>query len=355
MPRALCVAVTLCALALAAPAQAAKPTLSIKAPAAGDLTLAHVVVSTKGGKGTPKLVLTNRSKLSARLTIAGGVKKLKKNSYLASIAVLHRTGGASPGTPAFKLALPKGMTFSKFTSKIVAKNLLAGGAKPKFCGAVPTGFSYVSKKLLAGSFLPGFSAAYEYVNAGYAIGCGSYDDRATLAAALRGESDPGSGGGTGDQDEVPGDDGGDYDEGDGIPKSPTLHGSATVFDEGGGVFRYEITFNEPVYEFAIDAQAPVRCPTQYGEWKTSECDPLGTQSASAGGQSLACFPGEFSYQFGCGTPQNRSNPSSRATVAAGTKIEGRYKLDPGATGSGTVRVSGIGPSGKSQAEPVSGP
>ena len=350
-----------CVLALAAPAQAAKPALSLKAPAGGDMTLAHVVLSTKGGKGTPKLVLTNRTKLGSRLTIAGGVKKLKKNSYLASIAVLLQTGGGG-GAPAFKFTLPKGMTFSKFSSKVIAKNLLGTSGAPKFCAAIPPSFGYVAKKLLAGSPVPRFPSAAEYVAAGYQLNCpGGYDERANLAAALRGEPDPGAGGAAGGADGG-GEGGGDEEDGEGggTAYSSTLRGEGTVTAEGGGVFRYEIKFNEPVYGFMLDGAGSVRCPTEYGEWKAAECDPMGdSQTARAGDQSLPCQSGELTSQFSCMTPSSAGHtkpPPPRPTVPAGTFIVGRFKTHPGTSPqSGKIRLTGYGPNGQSTGDSLSGP
>ena len=360
VPRLLYAALSaMCVLALAAPAQAAKPTLSIKAPAAGDMTLAHVVISTEGGKGPPKLVLTNKSKLSARLTVAGGVKKLKKNRYLASIAVLLKTGGGG-GTPAFKFTFPKGMKFTKFSSKVIAKNLLAGGAKPSFCAAVPASFEYVAKKLLAGSLVPRFPTVFEYVSAGYQLGCSDYEDRANLAAALRGEPDPGAGGGgtggggAGDEDEDEDEDFGGGGGGGGAVSQ--MQGSGTVIAEGGGVFSYQVKFNEPIYSITFDAWGEVRCPTQYGAWKADECDTIGSQTATGGGQSLACGDSEYTYQFACGTPAGtRGQPGSRPTVPADTTIVGRFKLSAGVPPSGTAKMLAHGPSGRSQQFALSGP
>ncbi len=348
-----------CALALAAPAQAATPTASVKPPAGGDLTLAHLVLATKGGSGTPKLALTNKSKLAKQLTVIGGVKKLKKNSYLASVAVLNRkapsgklVASASAG-PALKLVMPKGMRFSKFTSKVIAKNLLSNSATPKFCGAVPTAFGYVAKKTLAGSLLPGFPTPYEYVRAGYLLNCPSgYEERAEFAAALRGEPAPSS--------QPPGEEEEEEGEGGGTPTSSTLRAEGTVVAEGGGVYRYEIRFNEPVFGFRIEAGAPVRCPTEYGDWKASECDPLGnSQAADGGGTSMPCKPGYYSYEFSCETAASgdrRSGTYSQPTIAAGTTISGRYKVDPGATVKpGTVRIYGHSPNGTGQGDVLSGP
>lgn len=353
-------------LALAAPAQAAKPTLSLKSPAAGDITLAHVVLSTKGGSGTPKLVLTNKSKLGSRLTIAGGVKKLKKNSYLASIALLLQTGGGG-GSPAFKFTLPKGMTFSKFSSKAIAKNLLANSTAPKFCGAVPPAFGYVAKKLLAGSFVDRFPSANEYVNAAYQLGCpGGYEERANLAAALRGEPDPGAGGGGASGGGSGGAGGDDEEDGDGeggVQNSPTLRGSGTVFAEGGDVYRYEISFNEPVHGYMLSGAGSVRCPRKYGEdAEIAECNALGnSQQVSAGGQTFDCRDGtDLTYQLRCLTPApartDRSQPPPRATVPAGTLIVGRFKTHPGtAPDPGKVKLFGYAASGQSQGDPLSGP
>ena len=353
-------ALAVCALVLAAPAQAAKPTFSVKAPAAGDVTLAHVVFETKGGKGTPKLVLTNKAKLGSRLTVAGGVVKLKKNRYLASVALLLKTGGGG-GTPAFKLAPPKGMAFSKFTAKQIAKNLLSTQSTPKFCGAVPRSFSYVSKKLLAGSAIPRFSATAELVRAGYLLDCEGYgDEEANLRAALRGEPDPnsappGSGGSGGTEEE---EEEGEYR----APTSSTLQGSGTVFAEGNDVYRYEISFNEPVYGFLIQGAGNVRCPAQsYADWK-AECDALGnSQAASGGGQSFPCTPGDMVDRFECQTPAgsrtDRSRPPQRTTVPAGTVIVGRFSTRPGtAPKPGGVKLTGYGPNGQSQSPAtLSGP
>jgi hypothetical protein len=255
------------------------------------------------------------------------------------------------------------MAFSKFTVKQIAKNLLANSAKPKFCSARPASFGYVAKKLLNGSFPPRFPSAQELVIAGYDLNCDGYDERANLAAALRGEPDPGAGGGSGSGgggaggDDGGGEDGGE-DEGDGgIKMSPTLQGSGTVFAEAGRTFRYEITFNEPVYEFVIHGPAEVRCPTQYGAWKEAECDPMGnSQTVSAGGRTLTCGPAEFGFEFRCVVPApSRTSPSSRPTVPAGTVIVGRYALTAGTTASSPVRLTGFGPSGQSPRVTLAGP
>lgn len=344
------------ALALAAPAHAASPSATVKPPTAGDLTLAHLVFTTKGGKGTPKLVLANKAKLSKQLTIAGGVKKLKKNTFFADIALIQRTGGSSGATPSFKLSLPKGMSFVKFSSKQVGKNLLAKSGAAKWCAAIPKSYAYVAKKLLAGTFLPRFPTAYEYVTAGYQLGCpGGYEDRANLAAAIRGEPDPGAGAGPGSE---PGE---EEAEGGGTGYSPTLQGTGTVFAEGNGVYRYEISFNEPVFGFLIQNAGQVRCPTEYGEWKAAECDTLeGAQAATGGGQSLPCQTGELTVEFNCYTPASgaggRAGPPTRPTVPANTLIVGRFKLHPGSTApSGRVQLTGVGPGGQSQPAALSGP
>ena len=346
----LAVLVAACALALAAPAQAATPTASLKPPASGDLSLAHLVFSTKGGSKTPKLALTNKSKLAKSLTVIGGVKKLKKNSYLASVAVLNRkpasgklVASASAG-PALKLTLPTGMTFSKFTSKVIAKNLLANSAAPKFCGAVPADFAYVAKKPLAGSLLPQFSAdTREYVRAGYKMDCpGGYSEEELgyLAASLRGESinqpSPGSGGDEGDEEEEEDGDGG-------IKTSPTLTGSGTVFTESPTTFRYEITFNEPVnaYDFTVSGSS-IDCPNQYDDAK---CGSLGN-SASGGGVTIPCRGGYYTYEFGCATPGSHSSPP--AQVPANNTITGRFTINAGSVQQGKVTVVAYGSSGKSQ-------
>lgn len=331
----------------AAPAQAAKPTFSVKGPAAGDITLAHVVFETKGGKGTPKLVLTNKAKLGSRLTVAGGVVKLKKNRYLASVALLLKTGGGG-GTPALKLVPPKGMSFSKFTAQQIAKNLLSTATTPKFCGAVPQAFAYVSKKLLAGSAIPRFPDPRELVRAGYLLDCTGYgEEEANLRAALRGEPDPNSAppgsGGTGGGEE-------EGEEGSGIPQSSTMQVKGTVFDEGGGVFRYEISFNEPVNDFNVQvSRASVECPNQY----SSAC----SNTATAGAMTLDCKGGEFTFEFLCGTQRSGSTRGGTAppTVPAETVIVGRFKINAGSVAPGSVKVSGFGPSGQGQAQALSGP
>jgi hypothetical protein len=347
----------LLALALPAPASA-KPALTIKTPAAGDMTLAHVVITTKGATGAPKLPLANKKQLSKSVTIAGGVKKLKKNSFLASFLVAHKTGGKSGKAPAFNLVAPKGVTSWKLKSQF-ARNLLGSSLAPKFCSATPPSFGYVSKKPLAGSAVPRFSTQ-ALVSAGYSLDCpAGYDDFETqnLQAALRGQpqptTGPGSGGGDGGED---GEEDGEGEYG-GVPASQTLQGSGTVFDEGGGVFRYEITFNEPLYQFDIEAGAPVRCPTDYGEWKAAECDTLeGSQSVAPAGVNMPCHGGEFSFQLYCSSPSTKTKPPSRPTVPAGTKIVGRYKIDAGgAVAPGEVKVIGWGPSGKSAQFTLSGP
>jgi hypothetical protein len=347
-------------LALAAPAaHAASPSATVKPPTAGDVTMAHLVFATKGGSGTPKLTIANRAKLSKQLTIAGGVKKLKKNSYLASIALLHRTGGGKSATPSFKLSLPKGMKFSKFTAKLIAKNLLSNSATPKFCGARPDSFAYVSKKLLAGSFPPRFASAQELVIAGYDLNCpNGSEERANLAASLRGEPDPGAAPGPGGPGSDPGED--EDEEGGGTQFSPTLQGTGTVIAEGGDVFRYEISFNEPVHGYMLDGAGNVRCPTDYGEWKAAECEPLGnSQSVNAGGQTFTCTPGEYTFQFSCLTPMTgdrRSGSASRPTVPAGTQIVGRFKTHAGANPTtGKAKLIGYGPNGQSQPAALSGP
>jgi hypothetical protein len=352
--RSLCAATAIAVLALAAPAQAAKPTFSVKAPAAGDMSLAHVVFETKGGTGTPKLTLTNRSKLSPRLTVAGGVLKLKKNRYLASVAVLLKTGGGG-GTPAFKLVPPKGMSFSKFTAQLVGKNLLSNTAAPKFCSAAPKSFGYVAKKLLAGTFVDRFPSAQEYVIAGYRLNCpaGGYEDRANLAAALRGEPDPGaggapgSGGGAGEEEE-------ETPEGGGTTNSTTLQGSGTVFAEGSNVFRYEISFNEPVhaYDIAVSGTS-IACPNQYDE---AACGSLGNH-ASGGGTNLDCRGGEYSFEFSCATPRSGAtrDRTPPPAVPANTTITGRFTINAGSVAPGKVKLTGYSASGKGQPATLSGP
>ena len=333
------------ALALAAPAQAATPTASLKAPASGDLTLAHLTFATKGGSGTPKVTLTNKSKLAKSLTVIGGVKKLKKNSYLASVVVLNRktssgklVASASTG-PALKLSLPKGMTFSKFTAQVIAKNLLASTKAPKFCGSIPTSFGYVAKKALAGSLLlPAYPSTLEYVRAGYRLDCpGGYEERDEFAAALRGEQ-PSSRQPPGDEDE-----GDDEGGGGGFQQSPTLTGSGTVFTENPKTFRYEITFNEPVnaYDFSVRGTS-IECPNQYDDAK---CGSLGN-SASGGGVTIPCRGGSFTFEFGCATPGSHSSPPAK--VPANTTITGRFTIDAGAVEQGKVTMVAYGESGKSQ-------
>jgi hypothetical protein len=343
-------------LVLAAPAQAASPSAAIKPPMAGDVTLAHLVFTTKGGKGTPKLVVANRAKLSKQLTIAGGVTKLKKNTFLASIALLHRTGGSGGATPSFKLSLPKGMAFSKFTAKQIAKNLLSTSSTPKFCSARPESFAYVSKKLLNGSFPPRFPSAMELVIAGYDLNCpGGYEDRANLAAALRGEPDPGAGpsdgSGPGGGD---GDVGGEDGEDGGVPTSTTLTGSGTVTSDGPNAYRYSMTFNEPISGFLFQAGGTsIACPNQYDE--TGTCTPH--NSTTAGGVTLNCKAGYYSFEFEClspsgGSARDRTGP---ATVPANTEIVGSFTIDAGSLAPGKAKVTAYSSSGKSQPITLSGP
>jgi hypothetical protein len=316
------------------------------------MSLAHVTFETKGGKGTPKLVLTNKSKLGSRLTVAGGVLKVKKNRYLASVAVLLQTGGGG-GSPALKIVPPKGMTFIKFTGQLSGKNLLSNTAAPKYCSAAPASFAYVSKKLFAGSFVPRFPSAQEYVIAGYRLNCPAfgYEERANLAAALRGEPDPGGappsggGGGSGEEDEEEG-------EGGGIPASSTMQVSGTVFDEGGGIFRYEIKFNEPVNDYRAEVgRASVACPNQYD----AGCQ----NTATAGSMTLNCTGGEYTFEFSCATPRSaggaRGGGTPPPTVPAETTIVGRFRINAGSVPAGSVKVSGFGPSGQGQAQALSGP
>lgn len=351
-------------LALAVPAHAASPSATVKPPTAGDVTLAHLVFTVKGGKGTPKLAIANRAKLSKQLTIAGGVKKLKKNTFLASIALLHRTGGGSTATPSFKLALPKGMKFSKFTAKLIAKNLLANSAKPKFCSARPESFGYVSKKLLNGSFPPRFPSAAELVIAGYDLNCDGYEDRANLAAALRGEPDPGAGGGsgTGSGSGSGGEDGDgegedEDEEGDGVPTSGTLTGSGTVASEGPGAYRYTMSFNEPITGFVVQVGGTnVACPNGSAD----SGDPCAAHnSTTAGGVTLSCgdSPDKYTFEFACfsrrqsGTGERTRPPA----VPANAQISGTFTISAGSVQSGRTKVIAYASSGKSQPITLAGP
>ena len=348
----------LVALALPAQAAAAKPALTIKAPNAGDLTLAHVVIDTKGATGTPKLALANKSKLAKQVTVVGGVKKLKKNRFLASVVVARAIGGSSAGKPpAFNLTVAKGTKSWKLTSDF-ARNLLGSNLSPKFCKDAPATFPYIAKKPWAGKAVPRFSND-ELARAAYGLDCPvGYDDYETknLQAALRGEPQPstapGAGGG--------GEDGEEDGEGSGGPAvSPTLQVSGTVFAEADNVFRYEITANEPVWGFTLEAGAPLFCPREYepeGSGFKAQCEALGnSQSVSAGGTTMPCRGGEFSYQLECFSQASHTKPPSRPTVPANTTIVGRYKIEAGSVTPGEVKVVVEGPSGKSQQVTLAGP
>jgi hypothetical protein len=212
----------------------------------------------------------------------------------------------------------------------------------------------VAKKLLNGSFPPRFPSALELVIAGYDINCDGYEDRANLAAALRGEPDPGAapGGGSGGPGSDPGEDEGEDEDGGGIPTSTTLTGSGTVAAEGSA-YRYTMTFNEPITGYLVQVGGTsIACPSAYGDCASHN-------TTSAGGVTLNCgdSPDNYTFEFACfsrreASARDRTPPPA---VPANTQISGTFTINAGSVQPGKTKVIAYGSSGQSQPITLSGP
>jgi hypothetical protein len=378
----------LAALALPAGATANSRTLTVPAPAAGNVTVAHVTLPLGKGKLPSKAsaLLTNAGRIPDGVLVLAGAKKGKKRTMAGSVVVVSQAGASGRSVAKLEFRVPgKGAQFNGKPKVVVGKNLVGQRARHSYCGAMPRRFGHV--KRLIGTLVKGFSAA-QIAKFGYLLGCAQdFPQRDGFVEAFGGDQGSGGGGdqeGSGDGEE----DGGgtrdpdqDVDEGAGDPcadivdpqeaseceeaqdnpVSATLQGSGSIVDEGGGVFRYEISFNEPVRAYRIEiASGVVRCPTLYGDWKASECEPLGnSQVPDAGGTAMTCGDSTFgdatvnSFECLSKAAAPRTPPP---TVPAGTVITGRFTVQAGSPSNvAPATLYGYGAGGRSQPATLSGP
>ena len=389
---------TLAALALPAAATANSRTLSVPTPAVGNVTVAHVILPL--GPGTvprrASAVLTNAGRVPDGVLVLAGARKGKGRALTGSVIVVSprdRAAGVAAAKVEFRVSR-RGAQFQGKPKIALGQNVVGARRKPPYCGAAPRRVGHIRR--LIGTLVEGFSAA-RTAKFAYLLGCAQFPQRDEFVNSF--------GGGNGGRDQTPDGDGGEGGDGGGTspggggeeeddpcadvvddpstpdnelsdcedardnpppPMSSTLQGSGSVIDEGNGIYRYEISFNEPVYGFEIRiASGTVRCPTEYGDWKSAECDPLGdSQSPDAGGTSMTCGgqhfgDGQYVYELECSTPApersgDRTAPAAQTTVPAGPLIKGRFTVQSGST-VGPAKLIGHGPNGQSQAATLTGP
>jgi hypothetical protein len=355
---------------------AAQPTVSASADA-GQVAVAQAVLRTRGGRAAPRLALARPGAVPSGALVVGGVRRVRRGRYLASLAVIRAASRTPDARAAAAVAVrarvrtPRGMRFVGFAGRSAASNVANRAASRSLCRALPSSFSHGTR--LTGPLLPGYDARTTLRNA-FWLGCRNWGGRADFVAALarRGvtAAPTAPGGDTSAEPDEAGSGDGTVppqcredpslcDPDDGPPTTSTVSGSGSVTRDAAdpNVYRYSIQFGEPVRGYKVAAgRASVECPSRSGYPAYPRCEGLGdSQRPSAGGADLSCGPAEFTYEFLCALAQSRGGAAS--TIPAGTTITGSFSVDAGSVGPGEVRVYGENAQGAQATTPfnLSGP
>jgi hypothetical protein len=338
------VAAALTALCAPAATQAATPSFKLGVPSAGNASIAQVVVA---ARKTPKLTLKNAGALPDGTVAVGGVKRLGKGRFLASLVLARRGEGGSGGKATARLKRGR-----RIVRRSVGVDVSGNNSSPRFCGTQPSSFSFIARRPLAGSLVSGYDARAT-AKLAYDAACGG----SGAAEEFFGTLDGSGGGGDDDSGAIPPgcnpEEGGEAcgEEPDGPTISRTLTGSGTVTQDPGNpnLFTYSVSFNEPVQGFRASVPGTsLHCPTEtYAAWY-DECQALGnSNNPTAGSITLACVPAQLVIEFECYGPRSAGDGTRegrRGTVTeipAGTTITGRFSIDAGTVRPGRVQITGI--------------
>ena len=334
-------AAALTALCAPAAAHAAAPSFKVGVPTAGNASIGQVVFT---ARRKPKLTLTNAGALPDGTVAVGGVRRVGKGRWSASLVMARRGEGGSGGNA--KARLKRGR---RIVTRSVGVNVSGSDSSPSFCDTQPTSFSFVGRRPLAGSLVGGYDAR-STARLAYDAACGGTGAAEEFFGTLDGsggDDDSGNGIPPGCNPEEGGEACGEEPEGPTI--SQTLTGSGTVTQDPGNpnLFTYSFSFNEPVQGFRATVSGTViHCPAPtYAAWY-GECQALGnSNNPTAGGLTLECPPNEYTYEFECYGPSSggttRETRGQRTQIPAGTTITGRFSIENGTVQPGRVRITGV--------------
>ena len=335
--------------AAAPAARSAAPTFRLTLPRAGDIAVGHVAFQLKS-RSTAKLALANGRLLPRNLLAVGGVKRIRGPRYIATLVLVrsrttNRPNPSGARQAAARIRLSKRGVFRRFTSRKTAVNVFGTRTRPPFCSSIPSSFGYIARKPLHGSLLSGFGAAAT-ARLAYLAGCRSSAQAEAFEQAVAGNSATGNPGAEEEGDCVDGSTCGDTQS----PSiSPTLRGSGTVTRDAlnAHLYRYVISFNEPVSGYLITAPGTVRCPAPpYASWY-SECVALGSSiTPSTGATAVTCQDPASTLvsDFLCLGRElyvTEDGESVREEVPAGTPISGIFTMNPDQVRAGSVVLKGF--------------
>jgi Domain of unknown function (DUF4185) len=187
--------VVLLVLLSAAPAGAAKRTLTVPVPeAAGNVTVAHVVLSVRGAgrrRGPlPRLVVRGRAGFAGVATVVGGVSRIKRTDrVVVSVVIVRRRNAGRPapaqGSALVKIRFRKRAIRVRDVSEEIVANVLGRDGTPGYCDAIPRSFKGVAAKPLAGAPFARY-ATRATAKFGYLLGCrDAFGGRKAFVAVLR--------------------------------------------------------------------------------------------------------------------------------------------------------------------------